>query len=772
MIRLALRLTLGGGRESIIRFVATGLAVAIGVAMLLATLASVNAIGTQDARGAWLTSASTLPGGHHGGGRGGPAGLAGSGPGTLGSSAVAAAPLWWVVNTELYAGQLILRVDVAATGSTSPVPPGMSRLPGPGEYVVSPALANLMQSVPANELAQRFTGHEIGVIGATAIPSPGDLIIVEGHDPRELAHVSGAVEITSYATSSRNGGPESLGSTGEEFVLALLALVLLFPVLVFIATATRLSAARREQRFAAIRLVGATNHQLSVIAAIEAATAAVMGVVIGLLLYVPLRPLMTHVSLTGQSFANGDVTLRWGDLISVVVGVPVASLIAARLALRRTIVSPLGVTRRAATPSPSVVRTLPLVAGLVELAYFVSVGHPRSASGQLSAYFTSFLLIMVGIVVAGPWLTKVGATLMARRSNRAAVLVAGRRLADNPRGSFRTISGLILALFVTSVSFGVITTLLSDHSVSSAGSAASNTVIDQFNNFASGSIPSIPTSLVPDIRAISGVSGVSVVYQAPSGVRIDGTVPYLNGIGGDVIDGVVECSQFRFTPALGHCHAGATYAAVEQYIGFLPVTKSVALTSSTTWPTAHLTQGTSHLPVQLVAVATNGRTSTIARVETVLESNFPLTSSTTQFGDLDSPKALLLGELRSTSEVVIVASLLIAGCSLAVAMAVSVVERKRPFSLLRLSGVPVTVLRWIVALETAAPLVVISVLSAVLGLVASDLFLRSQFGENLRTPGVAYFAIIGGGLVAALAIIGSSLALLEPLTRAENSRME
>ncbi len=779
MIRLGLRLTLGGGRESVIRFVATGLAVAIGVAMLLATLASVNAIGAQNSRGAWLTSATTAPFGHRNGnaggpgGTGGPVGLGENGTsGTLDQSASTAAPLWWLVNTELYGSQLILRVDVAATGSTSPVAPGMTRVPGPGQYYVSPALASLMKRVPANELAERFSGQEIGVIGASAIPSPGDLIIVEGHEPSQLAHVAGAIEITSYATTSSHGGPETLGSTGEEFVLALLALVLLFPVLVFIATATRLSAARREQRFAAIRLVGATNHQLNAIAAIEAVVAAVMGVVIGLLLYVPLRPVMTYFSLTGQSFANGDVSLRLGDLIAVVLGVPIAALIAARMALRRTMISPLGVSRRVTPPAPRAIRLLPLIAGLSELGYFVSVGHPHSASGQTNAYFTSFLLIMGGIVVAGPWLTKVGATFMARRSTGASVLVAGRRLADNPRGSFRTISGLILALFVTSVSFGVITTLLSDHTASSPGSVASNTVIDQFNNFATGSIQSIPASLVTDIHAISGVTGVTVVYQAPGNVRIDGTVPYLNGIGGDVTDGVVACSQFRFTPALGRCQPGATYAAVEQYIGFLPVTKSVSLTSSTIWPTAHLSEGTSRLPVQLVAVATNGSTSTIARVETVLESAFPLTSSTTQFGNIDSPKALLLSEMRSTSEVVILASLLIAGCSLAVAMAVSVVERKRPFSLLRLSGVPIKVLRKIVALETALPLVVISILSAVLGLVASDMFLRSQFGENLRAPGAAYFAIIGGGLVASLAIIGSSLALLEPLTRAENSRIE
>ena len=46
-----------------------------------------------------------------------------------------------------------------------------------------------------------------------------------------------------------------------------------------------------------------------------------------------------------------------------------------------------------------------------------------------------------------------------------------------------------------------------------------------------------------------------------------------------------------------------------------------------------------------------------------------------------------------------------------------------------------------------------------------------SYGEDLRTPGVAYLAIISGGFVA-LAIIGSWLALLEPLARPENSRLE
>jgi predicted lysophospholipase L1 biosynthesis ABC-type transport system permease subunit len=178
------------------------------------------------------------------------------------------------------------------------------------------------------------------------------------------------------------------------------------------------------------------------------------------------------------------------------------------------------------------------------------------------------------------------------------------------------------------------------------------------------------------------------------------------------------------------------------------------------------------LPVQLIAAATNGSVSAIASAETVLDRAFPFVSSTSLFGELSAQTSQLLHELETASEVVILASLLIAGCSLAVAMAAGVSERKRPFSLLRLTGVPLGVLRRIVAFETAAPLIVIALASAVIGLVASELFLRSQLGLTLRLPGATYYLIVLGGLVGSLAIIGSALPLLGRVTRPEDARME
>src|SRR5689334_24699447 len=68
------------------------------------------------------------------------------------------APTWLLVTTDEFGRQDITRVDLAATGPSSPVPPGIPADPGPGQYYVSPALAAVLRAAPANELADRYPG--------------------------------------------------------------------------------------------------------------------------------------------------------------------------------------------------------------------------------------------------------------------------------------------------------------------------------------------------------------------------------------------------------------------------------------------------------------------------------------------------------------------------------------------------------------------------------------------------------------------------------------
>jgi hypothetical protein len=755
VIRLGLRLSLGAGREAVTRLMVLAAAVGLGVAMLLGTLATINALSIQNARGAWLATDPLSAPRHGAVGGAGPASPFGDEP-----SASPAGSVWWLVTTGQFHGQTIVRADVAPAGGTSPVPPGIARLPGPGQYYASPALARLLATTPADQLGDRFAGHLAGTIGPEALASPGDLVVVVGNNPSELARVPAAGTVTAYATSSASGGPDSLGSAGMEAVLAVMALVLVFPVLVFIGTATRLSAARRERRLAAVSLVGATHRQVTVIAAVEGAAAAAAGTVVGFALYLLAQPALAHVSLTGKAFQPGDLRLTPTDVLLVGVGVPVAAAVAARVALRRVRISPLGVARRATPPKPSPYRLAPLAAGVAELAYLERVGHPSTANGQLLAYFAGFLLILSGLVLAGPWLTMVGAQAMARRTRRPSLLIAGRRLSDNPRAGFRAVAGLVLALFVTSVAVGTISTMVADHGTSGATTAASSTVVAQFDATKGGFAPAVPAAVVDDFRAVPGVTAVTLVYTAPDGTTTDGAVPNINGVGGTIAPAVVSCAQLARTPALGRCHPGAAYASVGPSLGFMPVTKSVDLAAQTTWPTANLPEGAGRLPVQVVAVATDGSTTAVERAQTALTRAFPYVGTVGPFGGVTAQAEQLLSELQTSSEVVIVASLLIAGCSVAVSAVAGISERRRAFSLLRLAGTPNSVLRSVVSVEAAAPLVVIAVAACAVGLVASDLFLRSQLGVPLRPPGAGYYAIVLGGLAAALTVTALSLPLV------------
>jgi hypothetical protein len=743
MIRLGLRLTLGSGRDAALRVLVTAAAVALGVGLLLASLAGVNGLHAQTDRGAWLDTSAQA-----------------SRPTSTSDR------LWWLSSTDQFGNQAIDRIDVAA-GPDAPVPPGIPHLPGPGEYYASPALTTLFKSEPANELRDRYPGHQIGTIGAAALPSPNSLIIVIGHTARQLSQAPGAVEVgaiqrtpaSCYACQNTVGSGPVL-----QFILAGGAVALLLPILILIATASRLSAARREQRFAAMRLVGATPHQISVVSAVEAVVAAVVGVIVGFALFFVFRPLLYHVPFTGAPFAQGDLSLHLIDLVLVVIGVPVAAVVSARLALRRVQISPLGVNRRASSRPPRIVRIIPLLAGTAVLAYFDAAGKPGAIGGQLLELLVGFVLLVVGLVLAGPWFTTAGSRLMTKRANRPATLIAGRRLLDNPKAAFRFISGLVIALFVASAMIGALSSIAAASS-SGGGSAGRDTLADPFCSFsttncpASAEVPSVSGHVLAELRATPGVRSVTVVHESPSQAQQMRSF------------GVVACDQLAKTPAIGKCAPGETVASLGYFLSNLLGHHSHA--SSTVWPSADISVAkATRLPVDAVVVATDGSSSSIERARTALERVFPFQGTPVAVEAFDPSTARLLAMIQDMTDVIIVASLIIAACSLAVNIVAGLGERKRPFSLLRLTGVPTALLHRVVALESALPLLVVAAVSIVVGLVSAALYLHSQVGIAFRIPGIAYWVTVLGGLAASLAIIASTFPLLDRMTGPEVARNE
>jgi hypothetical protein len=729
--------------------------------------------------------------------------------------AAAVAPLWWHPGGDLFSGQTINRFDVAATGTSSPVPPGIPRDPVPGQYYASPALIALMRATPANQLADRYPGQLAGTIGDAGLPSPASLVIIVGRTPAQLAHAANSVQVTSIATvlgrlghfSCSGPGCPPLPRSGLDYtplnggapasatdlILSVVALAILAPVLIFIATATRLSAARREQRFAAMRLAGATRKQVSLLAATESTAAAVLGAVIGFGIFFLLRAPVASISFIGQPFFPGDLSLSLPDVLAVAIGVPAAAVVAARLALRRVHISPLGVARRATPKPPGAWRVVPLLAGLAELGFWTVHGHPASIPGQIQAFVSSFAIILVGLFIAGPWLTMAAARLMARWTSRPGTLIAARRLADNPQAAFRAVSGLVLALFITTVAVGAISTqdakdvtrfgsLAESHVLTdqvSVSSQAAQNVGPGSNGGSANPGPAAPvTPLAAQLSRIQGVQGVLVVRADP-GLNLPlafhgfGVDP--DGNASPVPAGVVSCAQLAAVSSLGRCPAGAATATfpADGFNG--PLGFNSEDISTITWPAVTLrgaplgTRG-----VDAIDVGTDGSAPAIEQARTLLENApaYPGSSTPSTIADIVAQDNSTNNAYQQLANVVILVSLPIAGCTLAAGIAAGLADRKRPFSLLRLTGARLSTLRQVVALEGAVPLLAVAAVAIGAGFAGAAMYASEAQQHPMVAPGAAYYLLTAGGILVSLGIIAATFPLLERITGPEVARNE
>jgi hypothetical protein len=740
VIGLGLRLAVAGGREAVTRLAIIAAAVALGVGLLLTTLAAVHAVDAQAGRYAWLNTTDS----HR-----------------------ESAPLLWRLHGDYFHSYTIGRVDLAITGPDAPVPPGLPRLPGPGEYYASPALSRLLDTTPADQLGDRFPGHQVGTIGAAGLPGPDTMLIIIGRAPAQLAGQPDVEHVTHLETRKPSDCAScevGVKAAGMDLILSVVAGALVFPLLMFIGTATRLAAARREQRFAAMRLVGATPRQVARLSVVESAISAVAGTALGFGVFALLRAPAAAFPFTGDRFFAADLSLGPADVLLVALGVPVASAVTAGLALRRVRISPLGVARRATPRPPRAYRLIPLALGLAELAAFQFIVPPHTSIGQVEVFLPGFLVVMAGLVIAGPWLTMVGARLLARRTRRPATLIAARRLADNPKAGFRAVSGLVLALFVTTVSVGAITTIVGHRGTATTGPTATN-LTQRFPM--DSTTATVPASLWPRLHTTPGVQGLAVVRQAPiepgPQVAPAGSAPEF------VPPGLVPCAELAHHPAFGRCAPGATVAGVFDSLTVPDFWHG----QGGTWPTEQVdADQLDSLPVMSVVVGTDGSPAALERARTILAATYPdLAPAATEanFGN-DSTKEL--AQWKQLANVVILCSLAIAGCSLAVSVVGGLAERKRPFSLLRLTGVPLRLLRRVIALETAVPLLAAALVAVGAGLLSAHLFLTAQMHYRLASLGPAYYAIVAGGLVVSLGIIASTLPLLRRITGPETARNE
>ncbi|WP_324277245.1 hypothetical protein [Blastococcus brunescens] len=161
----------------------------------------------------------------------------------------------------------VFEFDVHGDPGTRP-PLGLDAVPGPGTTSVSPALARALSGPRADELAPRIPGRVTEEIAPKGLVGPDELYAIAASDLSDLAGVDGIARGARFAQAA----PTAAVLADDETAVAarLGAACLLVPLLVLVGVSARLSAATREQRNAAIRLVGGTRRQMLGLAAAEA----------------------------------------------------------------------------------------------------------------------------------------------------------------------------------------------------------------------------------------------------------------------------------------------------------------------------------------------------------------------------------------------------------------------------------------------------------------------------------------------------------------------
>lgn len=412
------RFAFAGGREGWTRTLLTGTGVGLGVALLLISTAIPGALAARTERGdarSTLTATAEHPG-----------------PDTL---------------LIARAGQTYHRKDidgslVKAEGPQAPVPPGLTRIPGPGELAVSPALKELLASSDGTLLRERLDGRITETIADTGLAGPGELVFYAGEDALQVA-ADGMGRVQRITAFGYDRSTDPL-SPVLLLLVVLTFVALLLPVAVFIAAAVRFGGERRDRRLAALRLVGADARTVRRIAAGEALAGSLTGLVLGTGFFLIGRRLVGSVELQQRSVFPADLDPTPWLAALVAVAVPAAAVAVTLFALRGVVIEPLGVVRTARPGKRRIWwRLLLPLAGLGLLTPLMGRGND---GGNFNRWQVSggVVLLLVAITVLLPWLLE---RFVGRMSGGpVSWQLAVRRLQVDSGGAARLVNGIAVAV--------------------------------------------------------------------------------------------------------------------------------------------------------------------------------------------------------------------------------------------------------------------------------------------------------------------------------------
>ncbi|MFC4066603.1 ABC transporter permease [Actinoplanes subglobosus] len=397
-------------------------------------------------------------------------------------------------------------------GSRPPIPPGVTTLPGPGEMLVSPALQRLIDSNPV--LAQRWDARVVGTIGDEGLTGPADLAFYLGADT--LTEDSGyRIDAFGYRYAEEGVSPMMVLLTAVGMV------VLLTPVIVFMASAVRFGGEARDKRLAALRLVGSDAGMTRRIAAGETLAGAVLGLLVGAVLAFSAALLASRYATGPFSFYLSDMRPVPVLVVLVAAGVPAVAVLVTLSAMRRVVVEPLGVVRLSPTVRRRLWWRLILPVAGIWLLWPLKDGldaEPGSGSIEIRAA-TGVALLLIGVALLLPWL--VDAVVRRLGGGGVAWELAVRRLQLDSGTAVRAVSGIAVSVAGVIAVQGLVSGI--ETQVSGADTASSGQVRHQVMPKTELTTSTWTTALreTPGVRSVELVRIVAATHDgAPVLIRI------------------------------------------------------------------------------------------------------------------------------------------------------------------------------------------------------------------------------------------------------------
>lgn len=414
---LGVRLAVGGGRTSWARLVLGTIGIGLATTVLLIA-ASVGHFTTSESirSHAAFVNEKAVPG---------------------------VAPLDLYYGSTQYRDVAVMGAYVRATGPNSPVPPGVARVPGPGEVVLSPALADLLNSPDGALLRPRFPQRVIGLIDQAGLTGPQSLSFYAGPTDEQVLSASQGASRAQRVYSFGQPAP-AFTSNAALLVMAIVgAVALLVPILIMVSVSSRIAGLQRDRRLAALRLVGAGSRQVRRIAAAESLVSAATGLVLGAAAFLVFRQIVPSMELDGISAFTSDITPPLPLIVLIVLVVPLLAVVTALVAMRRTVIEPLGVVRGGRT----VRRRLWWRAGLMIVGVGLLLVSGRLTSGHLvwvADVAAGSAALLIGVPVVLPWLLE---RAVARiRGGAPSWQLAVRRLQLDSGTPARVVGGVAVVL--------------------------------------------------------------------------------------------------------------------------------------------------------------------------------------------------------------------------------------------------------------------------------------------------------------------------------------